>query len=27
LYCLYSWSCYNSAHMGSSYGRKRDGVC
>jgi hypothetical protein len=27
LYCLYSWSCYNGAHMGSGYGRKRDGVC
>jgi hypothetical protein len=27
LYCLYSWSCYNGAQMGSGYGRKRDGVC
>jgi hypothetical protein len=23
LYCLYSWSCYNGAQMGSSYGWKR----
>jgi hypothetical protein len=23
LYCLYSWSCYNGAQMGSGYGRKR----
>jgi hypothetical protein len=23
LYCLYSWSCYNSVQMGSVYGRKR----
>jgi hypothetical protein len=27
LYCLYNWSCYNGAQMGSGYGRKRDGVC
>jgi hypothetical protein len=27
LYYLYNWSCYNGAQMGSSYGRKRDGVC
>jgi hypothetical protein len=26
-YCLYNWSCYNAAHMGSGYGQKRDGVC
>jgi hypothetical protein len=26
LYCLYIWSCYNGAQMGSGYGRKR-GVC
>jgi hypothetical protein len=23
LYCLYNWSCYNGAQMGSSYGQKR----
>jgi hypothetical protein len=23
LYCLYNWSCYNGAQMGSGYGRKR----
>jgi hypothetical protein len=22
LYCLYNWSCYNDAQMGSVYGRK-----
>jgi hypothetical protein len=22
LYCLYNWSCYNGAQMGSGYGRK-----
>jgi hypothetical protein len=22
LYCLYNWSCYIGAHMGSGYGRK-----
>jgi hypothetical protein len=27
LYCLYNWSCYNGAQMGSGYGQKRDGVC
>jgi hypothetical protein len=27
LYCLYNWSCYNGAQMGSGYGRKSDGVC
>jgi hypothetical protein len=26
LYCLDSWCCYNSAQMGSDYGRKGDGV-
>jgi hypothetical protein len=26
LYCLYNWSYYNGAQMGSGYGRKRDGV-
>jgi hypothetical protein len=27
LYCLYNWSCYNGAQMGSGYSQKRDDVC
>jgi hypothetical protein len=27
LYCLYNWSCYNGAQMGSGSGRKRDMAC